>query len=642
VVALYYRRDLFHEAGLDPDRPPRTWDELLAYARQLTDPEKGVVGLGLAAGPMASWHFYTFLLSAGARAVERDANGEWRATFDTPEAAEAVYFYTRLLQEKFEKNGKVLPGAARRDTEIWRLWDEGKIGMYESYLDDKMIAAVNPELVGIAPVCWGPTGLRGSEVNSRCMGMFAGITDPQIRDAAWKFMRFWAGSEAQRIRTQVYIRNGYGQFLNPAHLRKFGYTEYLKRVPKGWETTYQEALLSGVPEPYGKNCDLIYWYLTKPLDRALIENLGNQPPVAAKKRILQLLHEAVAETNEKMLGQVPPDKMAVRRKVALAAAAMIILTFVLAFRHLMKAFTPEGVPSAWQFARYRNAYLLLLPAVLLMALWQYVPTLRGAVMAFMDYRIMGGSGWTGLDNFANVLFDKVFWSTLWHSLYYAGLTLALGFFSPIILALFLHEVPRGKVFFRVVFYLPAVVSGLVVIFLWKSFYDASETGLVNRVLSTLSFGYIPPQGWLTDPKWAMLSVVLPIVWATMGLSSLLYLAALKTVPEELYEAAEIDGANTWQKLWGITIPTLRPLIIISFVGAFVAAFKASDFILAMTGGGPAGATTVLELQIFYDAFVYLRFGTATAMAWLLGFILIGFTVYQMKRLSQMQFRTVAD
>ena len=273
-----------------------------------------------------------------------------------------------------------------------------------------------------------------------------------------------------------------------------------------------------------------------------------------------------------------------------------------------------------------------------MTVWQYVPTVRGAIIAFTDYRIMGGSRFVGLANFASVLFDGEFWSALAHSLQYASLVIGLGFFAPIILALLLHEVPKGKVFFRVIFYLPAVVSSLVVIFLWKSFYDPTAAGLLNKLLGIFA---IPPQGWLTQPRWAMLSVVLPLVWAAMGPGSLLYLAALKTIPNELYEAAEMDGATIWIKLWHITIPTIKPLLIITFVGAIIGAFRASDFILAMTGGGPADATMVLDLKIFYDAFIYLRFGPATATAWILGFILIGFTVYQMRRLSRMQFRSAA-
>ncbi|MEK7476247.1 MAG: extracellular solute-binding protein [Candidatus Coatesbacteria bacterium] len=636
VIAMFYRKDLFHDAGLDPEKPPRTWDELLADCRIITNPAKGVYGMGFGAGPDASWNFYTLLLSAGAQAVTQDAKGGWRAAYDTPEAAVAVHFYARLLQEPYMKDGKRIAAAAIRDSDIYTMWDQGRIAIFQDYLSSKLLSAVNPEQIGIAPVPLGPAGKRGSEVNSTCMGMSAGIRDPRVREAAWAFMRFWAGPEANRIRTRLYVENGFGRFLNPAHLRKYGFPEYLKRVPRGWEAVYAQALAGGVPEPYGKNCDLIYWFLTKPLDLAIVQGLGALPPAEALPRIQTLLDHWVGVTNEKMLGQLPPAKRRFRNRVAGVVAIAILLAFAWAFRALWRAFTPEGaIAGGWGFRRYRWAYALLLPAVGLMAVWQYVPTVRGAVIAFMDYRIMGGSTFAGLDNFSTVLFDAEFWSALAHSLQYASLVIGLGFFAPIILALLLHEVPKGKVFFRVIFYLPAVVSSLVVIFLWKSFYDPTENGLLNRFLVAVA---LPPQGWLTSPRWAMLSVVLPLVWASMGPGSLLYLAALKTIPLELYEAAEMDGASIWKKLWHITIPTIKPLIIISFVGSVIGAFRASDFILAMTGGGPADATMVLDLKIFYDAFFYLRFGPATATAWVLGFILIGFTVYQMKRLSRMQFK----
>ncbi len=221
----------------------------------------------------------------------------------------------------------------------------------------------------------------------------------------------------------------------------------------------------------------------------------------------------------------------------------------------------------------------------------------------------------------------------------------------------LHEVPRGKILYRTLYYLPAVTTGLVIMFLWKFFYSPNPAGLLNRMLagindlvlsnlnSILAFLHIPgkiplfePQTWLGDPKLAMLCIVVPIIWAHVGPGSIIYLAALKSVPEDVYEAADLDGAGVLQKVRHITVPYLRPLIIINFIGAFIVAFRSFDFIFVMTGGGPMYATHVAGLEIWYNAFLYLKFGYAVAMAWLLGSLVVGFTVFQLRILSRLQFK----
>jgi multiple sugar transport system permease protein len=144
--------------------------------------------------------------------------------------------------------------------------------------------------------------------------------------------------------------------------------------------------------------------------------------------------------------------------------------------------------------------------------------------------------------------------------------------------------------------------------------------------------------WLSDERTAMLACVLPMVWAGLGPGCLIYLAALKGISDEYYEAADIDGATFIDKLLFIVFPILRPLLIINFVGVFVGAwFGATPNILAMTGGG--ANTEVAGLHIFYKAFVFLQFGPATAMAWMLACMLIGFTVYQLRMLARLEFRT---
>jgi multiple sugar transport system permease protein len=171
-------------------------------------------------------------------------------------------------------------------------------------------------------------------------------------------------------------------------------------------------------------------------------------------------------------------------------------------------------------------------------------------------------------------------------------------------------------------------------FLWKWFYDPSPQGLFNTLISFLG---IEPQLWLNDSRLAMLCIIIPGIWAGAGPGSIIYLAALKSIPEDMYEAADVDGAGIWTKIRHIVFPSLKPLIIINFVGAFIGAFKAMENVFVMTGGGPNYATHVMGLDIWHNAFLYLKFGFATAEAWIMGSMLIGFTMYQLRILKDLRF-----
>ena len=660
VITLQYRKDLFREAGLDPNRPPRNWDELFEYAKKLTYPEKGQYGLGIAAGPHASWWFIDILWSAGGEAVVQDADGTWRAVFNDENAVTALKFYQRLGREKWERNGKQYRGVAYREMDYSKLWDLGKIGMRFTYMDDQSMANINPNLVGIAPIPEGPDGKRGNELNCPMMGINSQIKDERVRDMAWEYIRFWASEEATKILCKVYVENGFAKFIAPRYLRKFRYGQYVKEAPPGWEATLEEALKSGKPEPYGRNCQMIYNEMTPPLDAVWLKDRVDYKAE---------LDKAVNHCNEKLMGIVPEGIAEFRRRVALAVVLVLSALFFLIFRSVLRSFSkdyewettdPSDRPVRPRKRTRRNlfAWLIMAPALVSVALWAYYPLARGSLMAFQDYKIVAGTSWVGLGNFSEVLFTPQVWVSFKNSIQYMLLSLGLGFFTPIVLALMLHEIPRGKILFRTLFYLPAVTTGLVIMFLWKFFYNPSPAGVLNRLLTGINDNILSPlnalagsvhlpmqipmieaQTWLQDPRLAMLCIVIPIVWASVGPGCIIYLAALKSVPEDVYEAADLDGACVLHKITHITIPYLRPLIIINFVGAFIAAFRSFDFIFAMTGGGPMLATHVAGLEIWYNAFLYLKFGYAVAMAWLLGSLLVGFTVFQLRILSRLQFKT---
>jgi multiple sugar transport system permease protein len=279
--------------------------------------------------------------------------------------------------------------------------------------------------------------------------------------------------------------------------------------------------------------------------------------------------------------------------------------------------------------------VLLAPALVSIAVWSYYPLIKGALMAFQDYRLVGGSTWLGLDNFIAVATDPNFWLYLRRTVKFVAITLGLGFIVPVLLAFLLTEIPRGKVFFRTLFFLPQMTSGLVIALMWKMMYDPTASGIFNQMLQAIG---INPQAWLQDPFWAMACCILPGVWAGAGMGSLIYIAALGSFPADYYEAAAIDGAGFWKRFRHIALPQLLPLMIINFVGAFIGAFQGMGSIFLLTFGGPGNETMVLSLAIWQEAYNNLRFSTATTMGWFLGVGLIGFTYLQIRFLRRVEFR----
>jgi len=714
---IIYRKDLFDEAQVPYPANDWTWNDFYHACQKISDPGRGIYGIHFSRGKHESWWWLTFLWSAGGDVLVQDKEtGEWKAVFDSHDAAVALDFYNRICTEPWiDHAGKKRYGYAHRSSD-WGTtgakWARGEIAMMVAYIDEKLFQRINPDVTGMVPVPIGPTGKRGAELNSMMMGLFADIKDPAVRDAAWEYMKYYDSKEAMAIKTKIMVEGGLGRFINPRFLAMFGYPELIRLAPKGWAKCFEIAIATGRPEPYGKNCNYAYNLMTTPIQEAEEMSLKGELPTnrIARVDVLQgLLQKAVQKTNVEMLGIIPPRELLKRRIAAAFALLAIVMAFTLGLRKVNRSFTPPSTgakKAGWGFRRYAWGYLLMIPAVLTILVWAYIPLLRGSIMAFQDYRIMGGSTWVGLDNFGNILWDAAWWASVWNALRYSILVITMTFLPPVILAILLQEIPQGKIIFRTLFYLPAVMSGLVVILLWKSFYAPSESGVLNRVLMhipalgflaiglvlfllalafskrliehqiypiavlfaiaggilffifyhlaapmlqmkntsliTRLFMTIPePFRWLGDSRTAIFSCVLPMVWAGMGPGCLIYLAALKGIPDDLYEAADMDGATFIDKILFVVFPILKPLLVINFVGVFIGSWMhATSNILAMTGG--ASNTEVAGLHIFYKAFIYLKFGPATAMAWVLACMLIGFTVYQLQILSKLEFRTTGD
>jgi len=633
---LLFRKDLFARAGLDPRKPPTDWKELEEAARKIADPGAGVYGLVFHTGANASHGISPYLSSAGAKAVVQLPDGQWKAHFDTPEAVAGYGFAIHLMQATVTK-GDVTGALAYVGADGWSKILAGKVGMFFTELSESNLTAFDPEVLGTAPIPQGPTGRSIPQINARMLGIYAGVKDKRTRDAAWKYIKFSNSEEAHRIYTRTMVELGAAHMINPVWLEEFGYPELARLAPVGLIDIYRAAVRDGILEPFGKNCQFVYTYMSAPLEKLFYTKFNGMGTTERDAIIKRTLVEAVQKTNERMLGHIPPEARTKRNTTAWAIAAITGTVFVVFIGFVFKWMSRELSASSGR-NRHQSvlAGIFVLPALFLILLWQYYPLARGSLMAFQDYNLMGASQWVGINNFADVLFDIQFWSSLKNAFYFCALWMIFGFAPPVALAVILQEIPLGRVMFRVLFYIPAVVSGVVILFMWRAIYDPSPDGILNRIISF--FGGSAQQ-WLQDPNLAMICVVFPLAWAGLGPSSIIYLAALKGIPDELYEASDIDGAVFFDKLRYIVFPYMKPLLVINAVGATIYGFKSGDAILAMTGGGPNGATQVVGYEIWQRTFLFLKFGQGTAMAWILGLILLSFTAYQMRILARVEFRT---
>jgi multiple sugar transport system permease protein len=232
----------------------------------------------------------------------------------------------------------------------------------------------------------------------------------------------------------------------------------------------------------------------------------------------------------------------------------------------------------------------------------------------------------GIDNYVEVLTDPKFHKALLNTLYYMVGYLPLVLVGALAVALLLNSKLKGLAFFRGIYFLPVVTSWVVVALLWK-WLLSPEGGFVNYILGI--FGIDGP-GWWTDPNWAMPSIILASVWKDLGFNMLILLAGLQAIPDQLYEAARIDGAGIWRRIRSITLPLLTPSILFVMILAMIGAFQVFDEVYVMTEGGPAGATTVVMEQVVKNAFKYGLMGEASAMSWILFAIILTFTVLQLK------------
>ncbi|HLR01761.1 MAG TPA: sugar ABC transporter permease [Virgibacillus sp.] len=282
----------------------------------------------------------------------------------------------------------------------------------------------------------------------------------------------------------------------------------------------------------------------------------------------------------------------------------------------------------------RNAltpYLFLLPGCIILGAFIFYPMLNAIRLSLTDYNVVADPNFVGLDNYKELFQDDLFWKTLGNSLLYLVIAVPALVIFPIFLAVLVNQKVKGIGFFRSAYYLPVVASIVVVGVTWEWLYK--ENGLLNYALDIL--GIInEPVHWLSSTSTALFAIMIVTIWKGLGYYMIIYLAGLQSISPDLYEAADIDGANWWQKITRVTIPQLMPSILIVSVMSSIAAMKVFEEVFVMTKGGPLHSSETLVFYIYKEAFDKLNMGYASAAGVILFIITLGLSLLNLKFLGK--------
>ena len=291
-----------------------------------------------------------------------------------------------------------------------------------------------------------------------------------------------------------------------------------------------------------------------------------------------------------------------------------------------------AAPALTTAENNRSAYLFLTPALLLIFGFFFLPVVAALVLSFTDFDIyaianLDNTRFVGVRNYAQLLAAPVFWKALGNTFYFAlvggPLTVAVSLGAALLVN---APLVRWKVFFRTVYFVPFVTTLVAIAIVWRYLYH-TRYGLLNYGLERIGLG---PIDWLGNPRWAMPAIILMAVWKNFGYNMLIFIAGLQSIPEELYEAARIDGARAMQRFWHVTLPQLGPTLLFVSVITMIGYFQLFVEPYVMTAGGPLRSTTSVVLLMYEEGFRWWRMGFAAAIAFVLFVVILLATLVQFR------------
>ncbi len=594
---LFYNKRLFDKAGVPYPDESWTWQ---TYADAATTLGERLNGKGrkevfgcLMPDPLLTMATY------GARIFNEDGT---RCTANSPEALKAFEFCLSLL-------GKQAPSHAQAmDTNDMQLFLNQKLAMYigRTWQLPRFLETMKDIPWDVAPVPKGSVRACIFAVGGNCVARGS-----RHLDAAWAFTKFFSSIEGQKLMGAQ--KNCVPAIVSLATDK----TRFLGSPPDSMHVFLDAVQYAARPIPdLAWQSEFAYRIWFPSLEMAKVNKMT---PLAALQSIQDRGNDLVAQYAEeaKARAEVPTDADSTSFLINIMGA--LVLAGVVALAFIARA-----------NRRYWEGYAFVGLWLAGFVFFSLGPVLASLYLSFCKYDLLTPPRWVGLNNLAELFTDPIFGRSLANTLYYCVFTVPLGLIGSLGLAMLLNNKLRGIYTFRVIYYLPALTSGVAISLLWRWIFNP-ELGLFN---SFLGFFGVKGPDWLTSTTWAMPAIIIMSVWGSLGGPMLIYLAGLQGIPNQLYEAADIDGASRWQKFRNVTIPMLSPSIFFNLIMAIIGSFQVFTTVFVMTSntatsmepGGPANSTMVYVLYLYQTGFRYLYMGKACAMAWILFLIILGLTM----------------
>lgn len=616
-MMIYYNKKLFDEANIPYPEFDWTRDDYLRIARTLTVDENND-GTPDQYGATFINYFYNWIpwIWSGGGDVIDPAGLEATGYLNSPET-ESTFQFLIDIRKKYNAAPDVGTWAQSGKTGTLRaLFYNNKIGMV---LDGhwripgmlKYMDKSHPEFdpnyelnLGIVGV---PKGPGGKKVNVMYESGWCVPVNVEHPEEAVKLAAFMSGEYASRIRSasKLEISANKKVAYEVVEQDKYGFeAEFLKEVPY-------------CRQPWGSKIER-FTEIEKVLQDAVDEVMLNDEPMhATMTRYAKTIDSKLFNIRENAnfeFKEIEEHSEIIKFLIGVALLIFIIMLFLY--------YRAKGKERH----QLKTGVFFLTPSLIHLIVFIFTPIVFAAYLSFHRWDIVvPDKPFVGLDNFKELFTDPSFWNALKNTFIYT-LNVPLTMSISLAVALMMHKKLKGIGFLRTLYFLPTVTSFVAISLVWMWIYNPSY-GVANYFLDIVG---LPPLQWLNSTQTAMISVIIFTIWLNIGFQMIIFLAGLQGIPEELYEVSRIDGASAWKQFWHVTLPLLKPTTFFILVTSFIGSFQIFTTIYVMTQGGPIGSTDVFVYHIYDAAWNQLRMGYASAMSWILFFIILAATYIQFK------------